>query len=283
MKTIKKIVTVACFGVLSLQAQAERLVTIGPGVTEIVYALGQGENIVGADDASEITDNGVVKKVGYHRQLSSEGLLSLKLDHLIGTEDMGPPMVLEHLKKAGVTVTTLPGGYKLENLETRITELAKFFDNEKKGEALWQDVERQLVAASEISSAAIAENGKNQKVIYMMAYGSTPLIAGANTAADALINLAGAENAASTSFSGYKPVTAESLLLLAPDAIIVGNNALTKEGSADAILKMLPGIQTTPAGRNGRVITVDDTTLMGGLSPRIGDVALKLAQDIYAR
>ena len=62
--------------------------------------------------------------------------------------------------------------------------------------------------------------------------------------------------------------------------LIVGDDALVQQGSADHILKLLPGIQATPAGRAERVVTVDDTTLMGGLGLRIGEVALKLAQDI---
>ena len=103
---INKIITVVCALMVSVSVsvQAERLITIGPGVTDIVYALGQGKDIVAVDDASKAVvskkTGTQVKTVGYQRKLSSEGLLSLKLDRLIGTEDMGPPMVLEHLRES---------------------------------------------------------------------------------------------------------------------------------------------------------------------------------------
>ncbi|CAM3464317.1 heme/hemin ABC transporter substrate-binding protein [Parendozoicomonas haliclonae] len=283
MKKMTKIAATFCLCAAAVQAQAERLVTIGPGVTEIVYALGQGDKIIGADDASKTTEGADIKKVGYHRQLSSEGLLSLKLDRIIGTDDMGPPVVLEHLEKAGVAVTTLPGGYQLEGLEARITELAKTFASEEKGKELWASVEKKLNEAADLAKAAKDKSGKPQKIIFMMAHGGTPLLAGNNTAANALIELAGGQNPAKVSFPGYKPVSAESLLTMAPDVIVVGNSTFNNAGSVAGILKLLPGIQATPAGKNGTVIAVDDTTLMGGLSPRIGDVALKLAQDVYTR
>ncbi|WP_281646393.1 hypothetical protein [Parendozoicomonas sp. Alg238-R29] len=77
-------------------ADNNRLVTIGPGVTEIVYALGQGNTVIATDAASRVpAPANALPKLGYHRSLSSEGLLSLNLNHIIGTEEMGSPIVLD--------------------------------------------------------------------------------------------------------------------------------------------------------------------------------------------
>lgn len=261
--------------------KAEPLVTIGPSVTEIVYALGVGDQIIGTDQSSATPEGTKVARLGYHRQLSAEGLISLNPSRIIGTEDMGPPAVLEQLQAAGVEVTKMASGNTLDDLYQQIKTLADLFDRESAGAELRQSLQQDIAVVNELADKAKAKNGRPTKVIYMMAYGGTPLVAGNNTTADALVSLVGAENPAKVSFSGYKPVTAEALLTMAPDVILVGRAAMSTAKSTDGVLKQLPGIQTTPAGRNKAVVVIDDTTIMGGFSPRIGDVALTLANDIY--
>ena len=261
--------------------KAAPLVTIGPSVTEIVYALGAGDQIIGTDQSSKTPEGAKVSKLGYHRQLSAEGLISLKPSRIIGTDNMGPPAVLEQLKAAGVEVTIMPSGNTLNDLYQQINALADLFDRESAGAELRQNLQQDITVVNKLAEKAKAKYGRTTKVIYMMAYGGTPLIAGGNTTLDSLISLVGAQNPAKVSFSGYKPVTAEALLTMAPDVILVGQAVLNTAKNADGVLKLLPGIQTTPAGKNKAVVAIDDTALMSGFSPRIGDVALTLANDIY--
>ena len=261
--------------------KAEPLVTIGPSVTEIVYALGAGDQIIGTDQSSKTPEGAKVAKLGYHRQLSAEGLISLRPSRIIGTDNMGPPAVLEQLKAAGVEVTIMPSGNTLNDLYQQINALADLFDRESAGAELRQNLQQDITVVNKLAEKAKAKYGRTTKVIYMMAYGGTPLIAGGNTTLDSLISLVGAQNPAKVSFSGYKPVTAEALLTMAPDVILVGQAVLNTAKNADGVLKLLPGIQTTPAGKNKAVVAIDDTALMSGFSPRIGDVALALANDIY--
>ena len=264
-----------------IHQKAEPLVTIGPSVTEIVYALGAGDQIVGTDQSSKTPEGAQVAKLGYHRQLSAEGLISLRPSRIIGTDNMGPPAVLEQLKAAGVEVTIMPSGNTLNDLYQQINALADLFDRESAGAELRQSLQQDITLVNKLAEKAKAKYGRTTKVIYMMAYGGTPLIAGSNTTLDSLISLVGAQNPAKVSFSGYKPVTAEALLTMAPDVILVGQAVLNTAKNADGVLKLLPGIQTTPAGKNKAVVAIDDTALMSGFSPRIGDVALTLASDIY--
>lgn len=266
-----------CLPAVGMADSNERLVTIGPGVTEIVYALHQGDRIVGTDTSSRIpVAANQLPKVGYYRGLSSEGLLSLNLNHLIGTENMGPPIVLEQLKKAGVELTILSGDTGIEGLEQRIHQLAEALGEQEAGRALWEKTQKSLEAAK-----AFSKHQKPLKVMFMMAHTGTAMVAGNNTTAGALIELAGGVNPVKDKFSGYKPVSAESLLLMAPDVILVSSATLNKEGSAESVLKLLPGIQATPAGRNSKVLTIDGSIIMAGLSPRVGEEALRLAKQMY--
>ena len=87
------------------RAPGVRLVTVGGGITEVVYALGAQDLLVGTDSTSLYPPAAqATPKVGYMRQLSAEGLLALRPDALIAGTDAGPPVVLEQLRGAGVTV-----------------------------------------------------------------------------------------------------------------------------------------------------------------------------------
>ena len=277
-KTVKAwLLAALCLPALGQADNHERIVTIGPGVTEIVYALHQGDKIVGTDSSSRIpVAANHLPKVGYYRGLSSEGLLSLNLNHLIGTEDMGPPIILEQLKKAGIQLTLLSSDTDIDGLEQRIHKLADVLGEQEAGRALWHKTQMSLEKAQVFS-----KHQKPLKVMFMMAHTGTAMVAGNNTTAGALIELAGGVNPVKDKFSGYKPVSAESLLLMAPDVILVSSATLSQEGSVASVLNLLPGIQATPAGRNSKVLTIDGSTIMAGLSPRIGEEALRLARQMY--
>ena len=73
-----------------------------------MVALGGESKLVGVDTTSQHPQAlKQLPSVGYQRQLAAEGVLALRPDILIGTEEMGPPPVLKQLEGAGVRVETL--------------------------------------------------------------------------------------------------------------------------------------------------------------------------------
>ena len=73
--------------------------TISGAITEVVYALGAEGQLVGTDTTSLFPAAAQkTPKVGYLRQLSAEGILSLKPDAVIATSEAGPPVVLDQLR-----------------------------------------------------------------------------------------------------------------------------------------------------------------------------------------
>lgn len=87
------------------RAGALRLITLGGSITEIVYALGAEAQLVGTDSTSFYPPAAAkTPKVGYFRQLSAEGILSLRPDVTVGTDDIGPPAVIDQVRSAGVKV-----------------------------------------------------------------------------------------------------------------------------------------------------------------------------------
>ena len=256
-----------------------RIVSAGSGVTEIIYALGAGDQVVAADATSSYpVEVNKLPKLGYHKQLSAEGILAMAPTMLVGTADMGPPATLDQLKSAGLTIKALPVDNSVENIETRIEALATLLDKEDEGEKLWQEINVSLKQAQTLSDS----HEKKARVMFVLAMGGrTPTVAGEGSAANAIINLAGGYNMAADDFKGYKALSNEALLLLAPEVIIYPGSVSNPDMTPEKLLEQMPILKQTPAGKNGRIIAIDGTLLLGGLGPRTGELALSLAKEFY--
>ncbi|OED50543.1 hypothetical protein ACH42_00945 [Endozoicomonas sp. (ex Bugula neritina AB1)] len=248
-----------------------RIVSAGSGVTEIIYALGAGDKVVAADATSNFpAEVNELPKLGYHKQLSAEGILAMAPTMLVGSADMGPPATLNQLKGAGLTVKALPVDNSVESIETRIDALASLLGKEKEGEQLWQDISESLEQAQTLADS----HEKKTRVMFVLAMGGrTPTVAGEGSAANAIMNLAGGYNIAAEDFKGYKALSNEALLLLAPEVIVYPGSVSNPDMTPEKILEQMPILKQTPAGKNGRIVAIDGTLLLGGLGPRTGDLA----------
>ncbi|RYE54737.1 MAG: ABC transporter substrate-binding protein, partial [Hyphomicrobiales bacterium] len=81
----------------------QHILSLGPDVTEIVYALGGGDRVIARDRSSRYpAEAGDKPDVGYRRTLSPEGLISLSPDLILASEDIGPPEAVDVLE--GVSI-----------------------------------------------------------------------------------------------------------------------------------------------------------------------------------
>ena len=103
------------------------------------------------------------------------------------------------------------------------------------------------------------------------------MIAGGNTPADTLLTLAGAENPAA-SVRNYQTVSAESLLAMQPDLIVISERNWT--GDADSLLAQQPLLQNTPAGRHKALFPINGKALIGGLGLSTLHEAQRLANHL---
>lgn len=251
-------------GLLLLPAPAladQRIVTLGGSITEIVYALGAGKQVVAVDTTSRYP--AVVEalpKVGYLRTLSAEGILSLRPDVVVGLEEAGPPQTLVQLRDSGAVLTLVPDHYSADSVIEKINLVAELFGAAERGQVL-------------------ASVRQRPRVLFLLAASrGSPLAAGSETAADAMIGLAGAENAVS-GYKGYKPLSIEAAVAFQPDAILMMQHSLEALGGPDAVLK-LPGIAATPAGQAKRLIAYDGLYLLG-FGPRTAHAIRDLAQALH--
>ncbi len=113
------------------------------------------------------------------------------------------------------------------------------------------------------------------RVLFVLAHaGGSPMVAGRGTAADAMIALAGAENAAAT-FDGYKPLTAEAAVAAHPEVILITDEGMQELGGRDSLWAN-PALRLTPAGQQRRAVAMDSLTLLG-FGPRLPTAVRELA------
>lgn len=248
-----------------------RILTIGGSVTEIVFALGLGDNVIARDDSSvypPMVDD--LESVGYIRTLSAEPVLALDPTLIITTEDVGPPEAVEQLEAAGVTMLVLADPTSIEDVINKVEVIATALSAEEAGAEVIATIERDYARAQEL----LAEVESEPTVMFVYARGAGAVsVAGTNTSAATMIELAGGRNAV-TEYDGYQPITAESVVAANPDVIMMMTRGLESVGGIDGMLEQ-PGIALTSAGENRRIISMDDLYLLG-FSTRIGTAVLDL-------
>ena len=258
---------------------SERIVSLNGSTTEILFALGVGDNVVGCD-ASSTYPKGIKEKlpsVGYQYGLNAEGILSLNPTLVIGRDDVRPPQVVQQLRMAGVTVLLLKEPRSFETAKQRLLTIGKAVNREKKANALAKALDTDI---KKLETKLAARKGEpKQKALFLYLRGTqTTLVLGTDTAPGAMFDIVGAENAAAN-IKGNKPMTAEAVIAAQPDVYVLFTSSLESIGGIDGLLK-LPGLAHTPAGRNRRVVTLDGQYL-SGFGPRCGRAALDLFRGIY--
>lgn len=250
---------------------ASRVITIDGSVTEIVFGLGAADQVVARDDSSLYPPQvNTLESVGYVRQLSAEPVLSLNPTLIITTTSVGPQEAVDQLVASGVTFLVVPAATTVEGVISNVETIATALGRETEGAALVERIQSDYAAAQELQASVET----HPRVMFIYARGAGAVsVAGTNTSADAMLKLAGVENAV-TDYEGYKPITAEAVVAAAPDVILMMTGGLESIGGVDGLAEQ-PGIAQTPAGENKHIVAVEDLYLLG-FSTRIGTAVLDL-------
>lgn len=258
------------------QDAPQRIVSLSGPITEIVYALGEQDRLVAVDSTSLYpAEAQSLSNVGYPRQLSAEPVLSQAPDLILAGEEAGPPATLEQLADAGVRVETVAGEEDVAGVQSKVRQVATILGREEAGARLVEEI----AADMERTRALLAEVESRPRVLFLLsAEGGAPMAAGEETAAQAIIDLAGGVNAVE-GFSGYKPLTPEAALALAPEVILVPQHSVASLGGLET-LAARPEFAATPAAQNGRVISMDSLLLLG-FGPRTPEAVRELAYALH--
>lgn len=262
-------------------ATLPRIVSVSGAMTEIAYALGAGSQLVATDTTSVYPPAALhTPKVGYMRQLSAEGVLSLKPDTVMGTTEAGPSVVMDQLRGAGVRVELVESDHSWAEVQRKVTAVGRAARRSAQAQALQArlDAEWAEVQAA-VARQSRQQSGRQLRAIFILSHAASPQVAGDKTAAHAMLGYAGLVNAfapggQTTAFAGYRPMTAEALVAAAPDIIVTTTQGLEASGGLDKFWSR-PGLELTPAYRRRALVALDALYLIG-FGPRLPQAVAEL-------
>ncbi len=255
----------------SAQAQ-ERIISAGAGITELLIALEAKSQLIAIDSSSKSLAPKDTPMVGYHRQLSTEGLLALTPTLLIGSQDMGPKTTLEALKNSKINVLTLPTAKSISGLKDQVSTLANATNTQPQGQRLIQqidDLNTQLQKNAPTHTPSF--------LFLMISESGKILSAGNNTPVNTVIELAGGKNLlAEKRIESYKPISIESIINMNPDYLLIPARTLKKYPSQADFLMAYPWLNTLSAVQNKQLLPIESHAISGGF----GLSSLKLAVNL---
>ena len=252
------------------------IVVAGGSITEIIYFLNLQNKLVGVDVTSNYPLTAKkLPSIGYIRNLSIEGLLSLKPNLILAEESIGPPIIVKQLNKTSVEFRIIKNNYTIDGINEKFLCISKILDVNINDNI---DYKKFVNNVKKLKSF-VKNNNKEKKdiLLILMMKGTSPIIAGKNTSGHGFIKMIG-QNNSMDKVSGWKPVSSEQILIANPNYIIVTKRALKDFTSIEKFLK-LPGISSTKAAKNKNVFIKDGMSLLG-YGPRTINVAKEILINI---
>lgn len=251
---------------------AQRVLSLAPSNTEILFAVGAGDQVVGRDQysdypeaAKDVTDIGSA-----FESLNTELIVSLKPDLIIAAE-INTPEQVKALEDLGLTVYYLSNPTTLEEMYTNLETVAQLTGHEADAATLIESLKARVVAVDE----KIMPLSSRISVFYELdgTDPAKPYTAGKGTFITLLIDRAGGYNIASD-IEGYPQLSLEQVVAADPAFIILGDSAY---GVTPELVSARPGWENLSAVKSRQVLPFDDN-LLSRPGPRLVDGLEALAK-----
>ncbi len=243
-----------------------KIVTLNGGITEIVAALGHEKEIAATDVTSTYPESlkTTAKNLGHMRSMTIEPIMSVNPTLILASDKDINPELMGKIKASGIKTETFKQEFTVDGTKKLIADVAKAIGNTDY-QKLTDKIDADLKQVQPIA--------KKPKVLFIYARGNMMMVSGTKTPMDALIGLAGGQNAV-TDFEDFKPLTPEAVVKANPDVLFFFSSGLESAGGNEGALKM-PGVSQTNAGKNKNIIAMDGG-LVSGFGPRLGEAVLGL-------
>ena len=257
---------------IKLDGPAQRVLSMAPSNTEILFAIGAGSQVVGRDSLSDypaqaanITDIGSTFEA-----LNTESIVSLKPDLVLAAE-INTPEQVKQLEDLGLTVYYLNNPVTLEEMYDNLAIVAQLTGHEDEAAALTESLKARVAAVDE----KIAPLSSRPGVFYELdaTDPAKPYTAGKGTFITLLIDRAGGYNIASD-IDGYPQFSLEQVVTADPAFIILGD---ARYGVSPESIAQRPGWENLSAVKNGNVVPFNDD-LASRPGPRLVDALEELAK-----
>lgn len=254
-------------------ADISRILPLSGSLSEVVFSLGLGDQVVGRDVSADFPEVEELPIVSRGHDVSAESVLSLRPTVVLADTNTGPPEAIDQIRTAGIPVVVLPVATALEHVAPRIHAVAGALGVPADGERLAEQTAAAIEAAG---SARSSGEQPTVALLYLRGTAGVYLLGGAGAGSDSLIVAAGGIDAGTDlGLTTFTPITSEALIAAAPDVLLLMTEGLASVGGPSGLAD-IPGVAQTPAGRNGAIVAVDDGLLLN-FGPRTPVVLAALA------
>ena len=260
---------------VALAAPAQRIVSLAPSNTEILFALGAGAQTIGRDEQSDYPpEAAALSSIGStFGQLNTEAIVALQPDLVLAASITAPEQV-QALEDLGLTTYVLVNPADFEGLYQNLLTVGELTGRQSKA--------AELVAALEARVTAVEEKtqGANTLRVFYEADGTDPTApwtTGSGTFQSVLIDLAGGSNVAAE-IAGWGQFSLEQLVAVDPQVIVFASGSFIPT-TADS-LAARPGWGAISAVVDGRVHSID-TNWVDRPGPRLVEALEAMARFIH--
>jgi iron complex transport system substrate-binding protein len=276
-KSIIAIFVIISIVLISHSAHAEktpdRIISLAPNITEILFALGLSESIVGVTNFCDYPEEATKKPtVGGMTNPSLEAVVSLRPDIVVVTTD-GNQKEFEKKVRSLKIKTYVFKARRISELPQGIRDLGRALGAQERADMLAHDIERSMNAVKTSGQKSdhqsyprpdLSKGVAAGKKILFIIWPEPLIVAGPGTAIDDIITLLQAENSASQATVAYPKYSIEEIIRQEPDYIFIGKGHENVKEIAKGLLRK---VSRVPAVQNGSVCFVSDTLYR--LGPRI--------------
>ncbi|GCD11974.1 ABC transporter substrate-binding protein [Clostridium tagluense] len=254
---------------VTIEKEPKRIITIAPNITEGVYALGKGGNLVGRSDYDDYpTETLKVASVGSLLKPNIEKIVELKPDVVIASTHFDKTVV-KKLEALNIKVIVLYGEESFAGVYDTMSKLGQVVNASEKAQSIISDMKKKV---ADITSKVA--NAKKPTVYYVAGFGkSGDFTAGKDTFIGNMIEIAGGKNAADDAI-GWK-YSVEKLVEKNPDILICSKFFDTKKG-----IEATNGYKDLKAVKNGKLSGIDDNTIVRQ-GPRLAEGLEAMAKLIH--
>ncbi|MEU2676920.1 ABC transporter substrate-binding protein [Streptomyces sp. NPDC007107] len=262
----------------------DRIVPLTGSLSEIVFTLGLGEQVVARDITATFEQAEKLPVVTRAHDVSAESVLSLRPTVVLADTTTGPAEAIGQIRDAGIPLVVVEPAKELADVGRRIDTVAAALGVTSAGDELKARTQTRIAAVQKTIPAR-RKNGEGGAprvaFLYLRGSASVYLLGGRDSGASSLLEAAGAVDAGKASGlkKDFTAITSEALAEAAPDAILVMTKGLESVGGVDGLVK-IPGVAETPAGMDRRIVSVDDGVLLN-YGPRTDRVLAELVEQLY--
>ena len=255
---------------VTIDSVPEKIVSLSPSNTEILFALGVGDKVIGVDSYSDYPEEAaaIENKVGDYAGPNVEMIISLEPD-IVFADNTIQQDAIDQLDALGIKVVSVTGS-TYDDVPAAIEMVAQCVGADA------TEVLATMEATKEAAIAMVPEESENPSVYFALSYGEYgDWTSGKGTFVDDILSMLGAVNVGSDLGEGWLSISVEKLLERDPDIILIpGDESMVEAFKSDATYAELSAV------KNGTVYAVD-ANMSQRPGPRIADAMMEFATILY--